>query len=545
VSAKGESSTGRPRGRRGYTVARPRSNTWLWILNAIVIGFVVVAAAGAATRAGHTMVSATYNFLLYYVGVLALLALTAEVAIGLVATDRVFMKPAGRVTMQAIHRAVGFGAIAFLLVHIVLEILAHRATALDAVIPFLYKHKTFYLGIGTVASDMIIVVMMLGIYRARLATRMSPRAWRVLHATAYLAWVFGIIHGLLGGRPAKSFFGYAGFVYWAYGVCVAAVALALLVRLVAKDRAGNEMAGQPVADSPSGAGWPAAALATGALPGSALPLAALPGGPQATLEGWPSAHRGGLGPRGRPQLALPAGASGPPSGASYLSAPLGQFGGAPSPGSFDQAGFGPAAGYQRAGETGRPGGPGRPRPGGEPDWIAAYERPLGARRPVLPADHPSGSFPRPQFDQPPRYERTGEIDLSGGYGPGPVLPADHPSAPFERPRFDAPADYAPLGPGRTWPPAGYYGVPGYPGPGYYQPDVRPGSPGAHRPPAGAGGTGRHTAPYQPDRAAPYPSFADQDAAYTRPRPPGGPDPYAPQDDTDPMGFAPLDTGNLS
>ena len=236
-------------------MARPRSDAWLWILNAVVIGTVILAAAAAATTTGHTVVAASDHFLLYYAGVLALIALTAEVGIGLVASDRIFMKPSARVTAQALHRAMGFGAIAFLVIHIVLEIIAGRSGPADAVIPFLDKGRTFYLGLGTVASDMFIVIMMTGIYRARLAANMSPKAWRVIHASAYAAWIFGLVHGLLAGRPAKAFFGFSGFVAWSYGACVVAVAAALMVRLVAKNRAGNELASHPVADSGGAGGW--------------------------------------------------------------------------------------------------------------------------------------------------------------------------------------------------------------------------------------------------------------------------------------------------
>ena len=425
MAAKGDGSTGRSttftvgNGRRGYQVARPRSNTWLWILNAVVIGFVVIAAAASSTPIGHTVVQATYHFLLYYVGVLALIALTAEVGIGLVATDRIFMKPAGRVTMQAIHRATGFGAIAFLVVHIIFEIIAGRSTVLDAVIPFLYAHKTFYLGIGTLASDMFIFIMMIGIYRARLATRMSPLTWRLLHATAYLAWLFGLIHGLLGGRPAKPFFGYEGFVYWSYGGCVAAVALALLVRFVAKDRARNEMIQQPVAEAPAGASMAAAAVMAGAgmgggaaLPGAGMSATALPSARQMMLDGRPAPQ----GQPGRRQLALPAGSSDTGAGRTgqhqrtarydrsgpfdqlgpvYPSGPLGQFGpdhpSAPLP---------RVTGYEGAGQLAHMGRGERPRPRGQGDWAAAYERPMGVRRDDTPA---------------PRYERTGEIDRSGAY----------------------------------------------------------------------------------------------------------------------------------
>ena len=312
MSAKGEGSTGRSPGvtlgggRRGYQVARPRSNTWLWILNAIVIGFVVIAAFLASTSIGHTVASASYHFMLYYMGVLALIALTAEVGIGLVCTDRIFMRPAGRVTMQAIHRATGFGAIAFLISHIILEIMAQRSTVLDSVIPFLYPsgNKAFYLGLGTLASDMFIFIMVIGVYRARLATRMSPTGWRVLHASAYVAWIFGLVHGLLAGRPAKAFFGYEGFVYWSYGFCVVAVALALVVRFVAKDRARNELSDQVVAEPPPGASLSSAAALTSMGMGGGMTATALAGAPHAAgaLEG---GRPGGGGPR-RPDPAGPA-----------------------------------------------------------------------------------------------------------------------------------------------------------------------------------------------------------------------------------------------
>jgi hypothetical protein len=49
----------------------------------------------------------------------------------------------------------------------------------------------------------------------------------------------------------------------------------------------------------------------------------------------------------------------------------------------------------------------------------------------------------------------------------------------------------------------------------------------------------------PQRAEHYASFAEQDAAYTRPRPPGAREQFSPQDDTDPLNIAPLNTGNYS
>jgi hypothetical protein len=456
VSPKGQGSTGRSPevtlggGRRVHQVARPRSNAWLWILNAIVIGFVIIAAFLASTKVGHTVAAASYHFALYYMGVLALIALTAEVGIGLVCTDRIFMRPAGRVTMQAIHRATGFGAIAFLISHIILEIMAQRSTVLDSIIPFLYPSgsKSFYLGLGTLASDMFIFIMVVGVYRARLATRMSPAAWRVLHASAYVAWIFGLVHGLLAGRPAKAFFGYEGFVYWSYGFCVVAVALALVVRFVAKDRARNELSDQMVAEPPPGASLSTAAAITSMGMTGSMSAAALGGGPHSAgaLEG---GRPGAAARGGRTQLALPAGrgsasgrtgqfgATGRPGQTAMGQTAMGQTARFGRTGAFDQFGpdhpSGPLPQVDQFGQqfgADHPSGPlpqvGRPLrsqaavPSGQRDWHAAYERPMGVRRPESPA---------------PRYEQTGEIDRSGGYQqqhPSGAYQQQHPSGAYQQ-----------------------------------------------------------------------------------------------------------------
>ncbi|HTT55352.1 MAG TPA: hypothetical protein VMH35_28510 [Streptosporangiaceae bacterium] len=687
MSAKGEGSTVRSpgrtpgSGRRGYQVARPRSNTWLWILNAIVIGFVVIAAFLASTRIGHTVAGASYHFALYYMGVLALIALTAEVGIGLVATDRIFMRPAGRVTMQAIHRATGFGAIAFLISHIILEIMAQRSTVADAVIPFLYPSgsKSFYLGLGTLASDMFILIMVIGVYRARLATRMSPAAWRVLHATAYVAWIFGLVHGLLGGRPAKAFFGYQGFVYWSYGFCVAAVALALIVRFVAQDRARNELPSQPVAEPPTGSSLTSAALAGLGGPGAAMTATALAGGPHAggALEARPGAAARG----GRPQLALPA-ATGSSSGRTGTFPAAGRLGypGAMAPGQTARFGPGgafdqlpadhPSAPFPRpqfdqfgadhpSGPLPQVGPPVRAQPAvpaGQRDWHAAYERPMGVRRPDghAPGYERTGEIDRPgqsgrpaQFQRPePRYERTGEIDRSGQFGrpahydqppagprdgypagpdrsgpypppparydrPGPARPGpaprsgpgagmdwpgqagrpysrgpsapdygvvpDHGLGPYPAPdQYPRPAGTgqsgpyrrpAPAEPSRAEPPMGYdmvdrasgryqrpaQDVPQYPSGSYPQQTADDGQAGPYQPPVAYDPREQYTRPGQypqydrdaqfgRERAEHYASFAEQDASYTRLRPPAARAPYAPQDETDPLNIRAVNTG---
>jgi DMSO/TMAO reductase YedYZ heme-binding membrane subunit len=226
----------RPRG--NFSVARVKGPKRGHIVTFVIIALLVViagAAASGATPRGRDVLLATQHFMLFYSGVLALVALTTAVGVGVVATDRIVMTPGHRVIAQAVHRAVSFGALAFLITHIVLEILAHRSHVIDAVVPFLAQGRRFYIGLGTIASDLVVVLIITGIARGRFAAR-RPGTWRAIHAVAYLMWPLSIVHGLLAGRKAHP------YVDWSYGACVALVALALMIRFVATIRGQQEKA---------------------------------------------------------------------------------------------------------------------------------------------------------------------------------------------------------------------------------------------------------------------------------------------------------------
>jgi len=224
-----------------------------------------IAAGGTATAGA--ILAPLQRFLLAYSGVFALVALTASVAAGLAATDRLVTSPAGRVAFQAVHRALSLAAVGFLASHVLLEVLAHRSHVVDAVVPFLASGRTLYLGLGTLASDLVLLIALTGIARRRFASHWTA-TWRGVHVAAYLAWPLAILHGLLGGRTAKP------YVDWSYGACVAAVAVALVVRLVAPRRT-RTAAGPDPAPGLAVSGLPAY-LSAPPPPGGYLP--APPGG---------------------------------------------------------------------------------------------------------------------------------------------------------------------------------------------------------------------------------------------------------------------------
>jgi DMSO/TMAO reductase YedYZ heme-binding membrane subunit len=259
-------------------------------------GVVVIVAFLTLTSTGHVIDAATQHFMLFYAGVFALIGLCASVGLGLVATDRIFLNPGHRVLVQSAHRAASFGAVTFLVIHIITEILAQRVHMIDAVIPFMSPFRTFYIGLGTIASDLIILIVITGILRGRFNASGKAWRWRAIHYTSYLAFVFGVWHGLLAGRPGKP------YVDWSYGFVVAFVLLGLAVRVFSHSLKPKENLSSPPVPATGTSG--SAALRAAAMAAQLSAARGSRGGYGAVSGGQPV-----LAPRGAPVLtatALPA-----------------------------------------------------------------------------------------------------------------------------------------------------------------------------------------------------------------------------------------------
>jgi DMSO/TMAO reductase YedYZ heme-binding membrane subunit len=466
------STRSRPRGREH---ARPSAGGVAAehatkIYTVAVIGIVVIVAFLALTSVGHVIDAATQHFMLFYAGVFALITLCASVGLGLVATDRMFMNPGHRVLVQSAHRAASFGAVAFLIIHIVTEILAQRVHVLDAVIPFLSPFRTFYIGLGTIASDLILLLLITGILRGRFNDSGKAWRWRAIHYTSYLAFVFGVWHGLLGGRAGKA------YVDWSYGFVVAFVLLGLAVRVLSNSlRPKENLSAPPVDMSANSASAPLRAAAmlaqyggsrvgrtsilgasTGSQPVLSAPistqvLTALPAGGGATEQGQPYYEPGyegpprylgaprstGSGPMPRPATgpmpratgSLPRAATGPMPRAATGPMPR------PATGPMPRAATGPmprATGPMPAAGTG-------PLPSVSGPMPRVNSRPMPREG--------SGPMPRPATGPMPRAA-TGPMPRSGnGPYPGPY-PASGPyPAPHEQPRdWTGPMPRAATGP---------------------------------------------------------------------------------------------------
>jgi hypothetical protein len=492
------------------------------------IGIVVLAFALAVTSAGHVVLAASDHFLLKYSGVFALVALTGSVCMGVLATDRIVLTPGHRVLTQAVHRAVSFGALAFLVIHIVLEITAphleesktQHVHVLDAFIPFLSQYRTFYMAEGTIASDIIVLLVITGIIRRRFTASGHAWKWRAIHYSSYAALILGVLHGLLAGRQAIG-----SFVYWSYGIVIALIALAVLVRILAASLSSREAvrSASPHSDPSKAAGqsMPARAAALG-LMGQLTGTMPLAGANRAV--GGPGGA--GMGASGELPGAMPALAPFPPVTRPGPQAIAALPGGDPAPGPMT------------------PGAPGGPGTGGrmprhEPGYVGPprYEgapapRPASQGRPGRQVD--AGTGPQPRYGTGPQPEfgtgpqpaygagsRPSGRSPSGRSGPQPVYP--------ERPDGyrPGPPSGPPPGYGQDPREAAYRPEPRYqepPDPGYGRPGYGPG-PGSH-PYADREPYGQASAPYRETDApyggsAPYEADAPYDLWAYEPGPGGG------------------------
>ena len=151
-------------------------------------------------------------------GVVALLLLTASVVVGTLSSGRWRTSRIPRFIVGGIHRNLTLLAIAFVVVHVVTTV-ADRFAPIgfkDGLVPFLSPYRPFWLGLGTLAFDLLLALVVTSLLRTRLGFRM----WRAVHWLAYASWPIAVMHGLGTGSDAR--YGWLAFV--TFGSCAAVVA---------------------------------------------------------------------------------------------------------------------------------------------------------------------------------------------------------------------------------------------------------------------------------------------------------------------------------
>ena len=134
-------------------------------------------------------------------GLVALVLLTATVVLGVVTTSR-WQRPLWpRFVTQGLHRNLSLLTVLFLTVHILTAELDTFAPVgwLATIVPFASSYRPLWLGLGTVAFDLLVAVLVTSLLR----TRLGFRTWRAIHWLAYLSWPVALMHGLGTGTDAR------------------------------------------------------------------------------------------------------------------------------------------------------------------------------------------------------------------------------------------------------------------------------------------------------------------------------------------------------
>ena len=134
-------------------------------------------------------------------GVVALVLLTAVVVLGVAGTARFATPRWPRLVTAGLHRNLSLLAVAFVAAHVLTTVLDSYAPIgwISTVIPFTSPYRTLWLGLGTVAFDLLLAVVVSSLLRVHL----GYPAWRAVHWLGYASWPVALWHGLGTGTDSK------------------------------------------------------------------------------------------------------------------------------------------------------------------------------------------------------------------------------------------------------------------------------------------------------------------------------------------------------
>ena len=177
------------------------------------------------------MSGSAYWYLTRGTGAVALLLLTVGLVLGVMGPTRFRTLRLPRFAVSGLHRNVTLLALAFVVVHVVTTILDGYAPigVRDAFVPFVASYRPVWLGLGAVAFDLLLALIVTSLLRNRLGVR----AWRAVHWLAYASWPVALMHSLGTGSDARS----SWLVVLAVA-CTIAVIAAVFWRVAAAARGG-------------------------------------------------------------------------------------------------------------------------------------------------------------------------------------------------------------------------------------------------------------------------------------------------------------------
>ncbi|OXY90018.1 ferric reductase-like transmembrane domain-containing protein [Streptomyces diastatochromogenes] len=165
-------------------------------------------------------------------GAVCLALFTLVVLLGIAVRLRTRLPGLPRFGTVSLHRTLSLSATAFLALHIGVAVIDGYVNigALDVLVPFVSDYQPLWLGLGTVAVDLMLAVLITSLLRERV----GQRAWRAVHWLAYASWPVALAHGLGIGTDTGT-----DWMTWLTVCCAAAVLAALGIRVAHSARAAR------------------------------------------------------------------------------------------------------------------------------------------------------------------------------------------------------------------------------------------------------------------------------------------------------------------
>ncbi|MEP7055305.1 MAG: ferric reductase-like transmembrane domain-containing protein [Actinomycetota bacterium] len=135
-------------------------------------------------------------------GTVSIVLLTLVMLLGVGVSGRRTVPGLPKLVVLGLHRNASLLAVAFLAVHIVTAVVDPFVTIAwaDALIPFHSSYQPLWLGLGAVAIDLLIAILI----TTALRKHISRGAWKVVHWSAYAVWPVALVHGIMTGPDLRS-----------------------------------------------------------------------------------------------------------------------------------------------------------------------------------------------------------------------------------------------------------------------------------------------------------------------------------------------------
>ena len=156
-------------------------------------------------------------------GVVSLVLLTGVVLLGVLHRSGRPLPGLQRFVIAGLHRNISLLALVFLALHILTAVTDSFVPIrlADAVVPFISAYHPVWVGLGAVALDLLLALVVTSLLRFRI----GRRTWRGVHWAGYAVWPVAVAHGLGNGTDLGH-----GWLLLLTIACCAAVGLAMLWR---------------------------------------------------------------------------------------------------------------------------------------------------------------------------------------------------------------------------------------------------------------------------------------------------------------------------